>query len=316
MKTINHPKKILFLFVVFILSIFAQNTLAQNKQSTAPLDTLLIEKTMAAKGKANNGEYKITVPQNDLSIVVDDFKIIPAMGLATWIAFTPTNDGAMVMGDIVITETNLKPVQQEVIKQGLTITAIHNHFVRNHPNVMYMHIGGSGPTEQMAQKAKAVLDKVKELRGGDPAKGTASNEAVQNTLDTKKLDEILGYKAEMNKGVYKYTIGRPDVKLTEHGAPVTTFLGFNTWAAFQGTPEKAAVAGDFTMLENEVAAVIKTLVENGIEVVAVHNHMVHEQPRIFFLHYWGVGNAEQLAKGLRAALDQTGKGQSTHDMKM
>jgi hypothetical protein len=172
---------------------------------------------------------------------------------------------------------------------------------------MYMHIGGSGTTEVMALKAKAVLDKIKEVRGADPLKGTASNETVANSLDTKKLDQIVGYPAEMSKGVYKYTIGRPDVKLTEHGTPVSTFLGFNTWAAFQGSPEKAAVAGDFTMLEDEVASVIKALVENGIEVVAVHNHMVHEQPRIFFLHYWGVGNAEQLARGLRAAIDQTGK---------
>jgi hypothetical protein len=108
--------------------------------------------------------------------------------------------------------------------------------------------------------------------------------------------------------VYKYTIGRPDVALQEHGISVSTFMGFNTWAAWQGTPEKAAVAGDFTMLENEVEPVIKALIENGIEVVAVHNHMLHEQPRIFFLHYWGVGPAEKLAKGLKAALDQTGAG--------
>jgi hypothetical protein len=222
----------------------------------------------------------------------------------------------MVMGDIVVTETDLKPVQQEIIRQGLTITAIHNHFVRNHPNVMYMHLGGSGNTEAMAQKAKAVLDKVKEVRGQDPSKGTSSNESVDNTLDTKRLDEILGNKAEMSKGVYKYTIGRPEVALKEHGVPVTSFLGFNTWAAWQGTAEKAAVAGDFTMLENEVAPVIKALVENGIEVVAVHNHMVHEQPRIFFLHYWGVGKAEQLARGLKAALDQTGKQKSQARMNM
>jgi hypothetical protein len=153
------------------------------------------------------------------------------------------------------------------------------------------------------------LDKVKEIRGGDPSKGTASSETVTNTLDTKHLDDIIGYKGEMSKGVYKYTIGRPDVSLKEHDVIVTTFLGFNTWAAWQGTPEKAAVAGDFAMLENEVAGVIKALVENGIEVVAVHNHMVHEQPKIFFLHYWGIGNAEQLAKGLRTALDQTAKKQ-------
>ena len=273
----------------------------------SPLDTLLIERVTGVKGKGNNGEYKITIPQNDLSIEVDGFKIIPAMGLGTWIDFAPSANGAMVMGDIVITETDLKPVQQEIIRQGLTISAIHNHFVRNHPNVMYMHLGGSGPTEQMAQKAKAVLDKVKEVRGGDPSKGTASSEAVPNTLNTQKLDDIIGYRAEMSKGVYKYTIGRPDVDLREHGLKVTTFMGFNTWAAWQGTPERAAVAGDFAMLENEVAPVIKALVGNGIEVVAVHNHMVHEQPRIFFLHYWGIGNAEQLAHGLKAALDKTGK---------
>ena len=303
-------KKLFITLLVFSLTIYFHSAIAQANA----VDTATIEKVMGLKGKSNNGEYKITVPQNDLSIEVDGFKIIPAMGLGTWIAFTPSKGGAMIMGDIILTETDLKPVQQEVIKQGLTISAIHNHFVRNRPNIMYMHIGGSGSVEIMAQKAKAILDKVKEVRGGDPAKGTASSDAVTNTIDIKGLDAIIGYKGEMNKGVYKYTIGRPDVKLTEHGAPVSTFLGFNTWAAFQGTPDHAAVAGDFTMLEDEVAPVIKALVENGIEVVAVHNHMTHEQPRIFFLHYWGVGNAEQLAKGLRAALDQTGKKQE--NMKM
>jgi hypothetical protein len=283
----------------------------QSHLAKKSLDTAAIERIMGMKGKASKGEYKVTVPQNDLSVMVDGFKIIPAMGLGTWVAFTPTAGGAMLMGDIVVTETDLKPVQQEIIRQGLTITAIHNHFVRNHPNVMYMHVDGSGNTEALAGKAKAVLDKVKEIRGGNPSEGTASNETVPNTLDTKRLDGILGHTAEMSKGVYKYTIGRPDISLKEHGVPVSTFLGFNTWAAFQGSPENAAVAGDFTMLENEVAPVIRALVENGIEVVAVHNHMVHEQPKTFFLHYWGIGNAEQLARGLRAALDQTGKKKST-----
>jgi hypothetical protein len=311
----------LILSLCTVKSVTAQHTMKQpssdsKRGSVQGLDTAAIERIMGIKGKSSKGEYKVTIPQNDLSIMVDGFKIIPAMGLGTWVAFTPSGSGAMIMGDIVVTETDLKPVQQEIIRQGLTITAIHNHFVRNHPNVMYMHLGGSGSTEAMAQKARAVLDKVKEVRGGDPSKGTASNETVQNTLDTKQLDEILGHTAEMSKGVYKYTIGRPDVKLTEHGVPVTTFLGFNTWAAFQGTPEKAAVAGDFTMLEEEVAPVIKALVENGIEVVAVHNHMVHEQPRIFFLHYWGVGPAEGLAVGLKAALDQTGKKATGTGMKM
>ena len=266
------------------------------------------------KGKENNGEYKITIPQNDLNVEVDGFKIIPAMGLGTWTAFTPSKDGAMIMGDIILTETDLKPVQQEVIKQGLTITAIHNHFVRNHPNIMYMHIGGSGSTEEMASKVKAVLGAVQNSRGHNPAASPA--DSVSTTLDANVLDGIINSKGEWSKGVYKYTIGRPDVTLMEHGVKVTTYMGFNTWAAWQGTPDHAAVAGDFTMLEDEVAPVIKALVENGIEVVAVHNHMVHEQPRIFFLHYWGVGNAEQLAKGLKSAIDQTGKGKSTgkHNM--
>ena len=150
-----------------------------------------------------------------MNVEVDGFKIIPPMGLGTWIAFTPTNEGTMVMGDIILTETDLKPVQQEVIKQGLTITAIHNHFVRNHPNIVYMHIGGSGKTDEMARKAKAVLDKVAESRGHDPASGSVAD--VPYSIDTKKLDDILGYKGEMSKGVYKYTIGRPDVSLKEHG---------------------------------------------------------------------------------------------------
>jgi hypothetical protein len=312
-------KRPILLIGTVIITSFLQVSVAQitqhKKLSSKSIDTALIQKIVGIKGKENNGEYKITIPQNDLNIEVDGFKIIPAMGLGTWIDFAPSNDGVMIMGDVVLTESDLKPVQGEIIRQGLTISAIHNHFVRNHPNVLYMHLGGSGRIEDIAQKVKAVLDKVKEVRGGDPAKGTASSEAVENTLDTKILDEIVGNKGEMNKGVYKYTIGRPDVKLREHGVPVTTFMGFNTWAAFQGTPDKAAVAGDFTMLEDEVASVIKALIENGIEVVAVHNHMVHEQPRIFFLHYWGIGNAEQLAKGLRVALNQTGK-KHEHQMKM
>lgn len=304
--------------LVFLLAIAftCQTVHAQQKtrvkekkqnMSFKPLDITAIERVTGMKGKENEGEYKISIPQNDLDVTVDGFKIIPPMGLGSWVAFTPSKEGAMVMGDIIVTETDLKPVQQEAISQGLTISAIHNHFIRNHPNIMYMHVGGMGNTAMMAEKIKAVLNKLKELRGGDPSKGTASNGAVANTLDTKKLDAIVGSTGEMAKGVYKYTIGRPDVHLMEHGVHITTFFGFNTWAAWQGTPEKAAVAGDFTMLENEVEPVIKALVENGIEVVALHNHMVHEKPRIFFLHYWGIGNAEQLAKGLKAAIDQTGK---------
>lgn len=273
------------------------------------IDVAKIEQVLGMKGTEKDGEYKVTVPQNDLNVVVDSFRIIPPMGLGSWAAFTSSSEGAMVMGDIIVTETDLKPVEEEVIRSGLTVTAIHNHFVRDRPHVMYMHIGGMGPEEKLAQGVKAIFEKVKEVRGGDPADG--SKDAVQNTLNTATLEQILGSKGEMARGVYKQTIGRPDVSLKDHNSPVSTFLGFNTWAAWQGTNDRAAVCGDFAMLESEVEPVIKALVENGIEVAAVHNHMVHEEPRIFFLHYWGVGPAEKLAKGLKAALDQTGREKRT-----
>lgn len=282
-------------------------------QSNDTLDTKLIESIIGLKGKANKGEFKITIPQNDLNVWVDSFKITAPMGTSTWVAFTPTANGTMLMGDLVLTETDIKQVQQELIKQGLTTSAIHNHFIRNHPNIVFMHAGGMGTTADMAKKIKAVLDKINQSRGHNPAASPA--DSVKNTLDIKMLDGILGYTGEMSKGVYKYTIGRPDVPLQEHGVPITTFMGFNTWAAWQGTPEHAAVCGDFTMLEEEVEPVLKALISNGIEVVALHSHMVHEKPRIFFLHYWGIGNAEQLARGLKSALNETGKKQS-NEMKM
>jgi len=313
------PIKIAYAVMLFITPFISScndsnsesNTTTDKKEAipcppgASKVDVQQIEQVTGMKGVEKNGEYKITVPQNDLNVVVDGFKIIPPMGLGSWAAFTRCGDSTMVMGDIIITESDLKPVQQEVIKQGLTITAIHNHFVRNHPNVMYMHIDGAGDVGRLSAGVKAVFEKVKEVRGADPK--AAKADSVVNTLNIPLLDSIIGQKGEMAKGVYKYVIGRPDITLKEHGIPVSSFLGFNTWAAWQGTRERAAVAGDFTMREEEVAPVIKALVENGIEVVAVHNHMVHETPRIFFLHYWGVGQAEQLAKGLKLALDQTGK---------
>jgi hypothetical protein len=173
-----------------------------------------------------------------------------------------------------------------------------------------MHIDRSADIITLSNGVKAIFDKVKETRGKDPKSEKA--DSVINTLNIAMLDSTIGQKGELSKGVYKYTIGRPDIQLKEHGIPVSTFMGFNTWAAWQGTAEHAAVCGDFTMLEEEVAPVIKALVENSIEVVAVHNHMVHEKPKIFFLHYWGVGNEEQLAKGLKAALNETGKKGQSH----
>lgn len=309
----NSINILLILLIIPSLPYRAQSQHGQEKkpseiQNKRELDIQKIEDILQMKGKENNGEYKVTIPQNDLDVSVDGFKIIPPMGLGSWAAFIPTKDGAMLMGDVVVGGNEIGPVQKVVIENGLTITAIHNHFVRNQPNYMYMHIGGMGSEEQLAKGTKAVFDKIQELRGANPSQSEAHE--VKNTLDTNMLEKTIGHKGEIKRGVFKQVIGRPDVELMDHGYPVSTFAGFNTWASWQGTPEKAAVAGDFTMLEDEVEPVIKALIENGIEVVALHNHMVHEKPRIFFLHYWGTGPAEDLAKGLKAALDKTG-GKST-----
>jgi hypothetical protein len=301
------------LFCLLIFGIVVSNTFGKApKEDQASssmdmpqsLDTSKIEQIVGIKGTTKDGEYKVSVPQNDLSVVVDGYRITAPMGLTTWVGFSPMRDGAMVMGDLIVQEDEVGPVEKAVTDHGLNVTALHNHFVRDSRKVMFMHIFGMGATEQLAQNVRAVFDKVKDLRHGDPATGRSA--AVENTINTAQIESILGQKGETISGVFKVTIGRPDISLTDHGMKVSSFMGFNTWAAFQGTEQKAAVAGDVAMLDREVTQVIRALVEHGIEVVAVHNHMVTETPRIIFLHYWGVGPASKLAQGLKAALDQTG----------
>ena len=272
----------------------------------AGLDTAAIRRITGVRGTVSGPEYKVSVPQNDLDVRVDGFRIVPPMGTGSWAGFTPAPGGAMLMGDVVVRPEEIGPVQRAAVEHGLSVSGLHNHFVRDEPKVMFMHLHGTGRTEDLARGVRAVLDRVAALRGRDPAAAPAV--AVASTLDTARIAAVLGHGGELSRGVYRVTIGRPDVRLTDHGVPVSSFLGFNTWAAFQGSAERAAVAGDFAMLEHEVPAVIEALVRNGIEVVAVHNHMTTERPRIFFLHYWGVGPAERLARGLRAGLDATGRG--------
>ena len=303
-KTDELMKKIV-LFCILPLLLFSTPVPAQ-KAVSGKLDIGRLEQIMQMQASVSQEEAKFTIPQNDLDIRVDGFKIIPPMGMGSWAAFSPTPKGAMLMGDIVLQENEIGPVQRVALENGLTITAIHNHFMRDEPKVMYMHIGGMGSEEQLAQGVRAVFDKVQDLREGSPAQAEAAS--VTNTLNTDQIAKTLGHSGEMNRGVYKVVIGRPDVELVDHGVAVSAFMGFNTWAAWQGSPENAAVAGDFAMLEGEVEAVVKELVENGIEVVALHNHMIHENPRIFYLHFWGTGQAEKLANGLKAALEQTGTG--------
>jgi len=287
--------------VIFIAVIIS----ACNTQEIAlpDLDTGLIENITGITGTLINGEYKIAIPQSNLTVSVDGFEIIPPMGLTSWAGFTPSAAGAMVMGDFVVLEDEVEAVEEVVITGGLNITALHNHFIRDDPKVMFMHIHGMGPTEDLARGVRGVIEKVKELREEKGLMDQTKN--VDSSFETQTIDTILGHIGSYNSGVYKVTVGRPDVSLTDHDVKVSTFLGFNTWMAFQGSDDNAAVAGDFVMLANEIEPVIKALVSNGIEVVALHNHMVNEIPRVFFLHFWGVGSVEELANALKSGLDQT-----------
>lgn len=247
---------------------------------------------------------KVTVPQNDLHVSVDGFRIVPPMGLGSWAAFATVADTTTVMGDVVVQEAEIGPVERAVVEHGLTVTGLHNHFVRATPPVMFMHIGGRGRETSVRAAVDSIFSTVATLRGGDPASAPAPS--VQSTLDTALIAETLGFPGSSSGGVFKITIGRPDVTVTHDGVRVTTDMGLNTWASWQGTMDRAAVAGDFVMLGDEVAPVIESLVADGIEVVAVHNHMVGESPRTFFLHYWGVGRVDALARSLREALELTG----------
>lgn len=270
----------------------------------ADLDIDALRAALGMPGEENGGDWKVTVPQNDLDVRVDGFRIVPPMGLGSWAAFTPAPEGVAVMGDLVVREQEVGPVQQALLAEGLTLTALHKHFLREEPRIAYMHFGGRGPVSGIGESVRSVLDRIAELRGGDP--GASPAPTVESSLDEARIEEILGHPGTLGAGVFKVTIGRPDVTLRDRGAVVSAFAGFNTWAAFQGTPERAAVAGDFAMLADEVDHVLDALAAHGIEVVVIHNHMIHEEPRITFLHYWGVGPAAELARGLRAALDRTG----------
>lgn len=285
--------------MIFIIAFFAFS----GPLHAEPLDPAKINEILHATGISVNGQYKATFPQKDIGVTVDGFSIVPAMGLTSWAVLAPRKKGVMFMGDFVVLEDEAALVQRTAVENGLKITAMHNHFLRDIPKVMYMHLGGMGNAEDMARSVAAVLERIAGLRA---AKGLKpGSPPAESGLDQRALEAILGGGATSANGAVKFVIDRPDVNLTEMGMPVTSFMGFNTWLAFEGTMEKAAVAGDFAMRQDEVERVIAALLYHKIEVTAVHNHMVKEEPRIVFLHFWATGPATTLARGLKAALDET-----------
>lgn len=269
--------------------------------STALADGARIEQLTGAKGKLDEkeGVFKVSVPRADLKPVAGGVHLTPPMGLTTWAAFTNAGDHTMVMGDLCLTEDQVNPVMSVALDNGLEVTALHNHFFWDSPKVMFMHIGGMGDEAKLAGAVGKVFAKIKESSGGKGAVPKADIDPAKTSLDPAKIDAVLGQKGELANGVYKVTIGRT-TKMGGHAVGKT--MGVNTWAAFAGSDEQAVVDGDFAMLESELQGVLKALRAANIDVVAIHQHMTGEQPRIMFLHYWGIGKTADLARGLKAAL--------------
>lgn len=273
-------------------------SLAQEK----PLDTAVIERLAGMKGEFNDkeGVFTVRAPRTDLNVRVAGVQLTPPLGLTSWAAFHKTGDHTMVMGDMVLLEDQVNPVMSVALENGLAVTALHNHFVWETPKVMFMHIGGRGDEATLAGAVGKVFAAITSTSGGKGSVPHADISPSQTTLNPKTIEDILGVKGQLASGVYKVTIGRTT---TMDGHVVGNAMGVNTWAAFAGSDEQAVVDGDFAMLEAELQPVLKALRSAGINVVAIHNHMTLESPRIMFLHYWGIGSTRELAKGLKAALD-------------
>ena len=264
------------------------------------VDSARIEQITGLKGQwtEKEGVFKVQVPRSDLAVTAAGAKITPPLGLTAWAAFTKAGAHAVVMGDIVLTEDQVNPAMDAALQNGLEVTALHNHFFWESPRVMFMHIGGMGDEAKLAAAVGKVFETLKQ-KFDVPS---ADIDPANSSLDPKRIDAVLGRSGELNKGVYKVTIGR-EVKMAGHA--MGNAMGVNTWAAFAGTDDRAIVDGDFAMLEGELQEVLKALRAGGINIVAIHQHMTHEQPRMLFLHYWGVGRTEDLARALASALKKT-----------
>ena len=290
--------KILFACACLVLVWCVQS----GKSAEARLDTAKIEQLTGIKGEFNEreGVFKVSVPRSDLNVSAAGVKLTPPMGLTSWAAFQGVGDQAMVMGDMVMLEDQVNPVMSEALAHGLEVTALHNHFFWEAPKVMFMHIGGMGSEETLADAVGKVFAKSKATSGGKGEVPQADLDPAKTSLDPRAIEEILGMKGQMANGVYKLTVGR-STQMAGHDVGNT--MGVNTWAAFAGSDEKAVVDGDFVMLEQELQPVLKALRGAGINIVAIHQHMTMETPRMMFLHYWGIGATRHLAQGLKAALD-------------
>jgi hypothetical protein len=277
--------------------------------SAQEIDWKKVDEAIGRSAAVVSGDvHRYGFPRTDLTVTLDGVTIKPALALGGWTAFKPAHGGAMVMGDLVLLQTEINPVMAKLIANGLEITAVHNHLLRADPLTFYMHVGGHGDPVKLATAIRAGLGESKTPL--TPPATPAAQPAID--LDTAQLDQIIGAKGQPNGGVYQFGVPRRD-PVSESGmqlAPVGP-MGVATAIGFQPTGAgKAAITGDFVLTADEVNPVIKALRSNGIEVTAVHSHMLNEQPRLFFMHFWANDDAVKLAKGLRAALDKTASAKS------
>jgi hypothetical protein len=273
----------------------------------AEFPTNQIDQITGLKGKWNPEErvYKISSPRTDVKVSVDGWQMPPFMGLTSWAAFsTGKEEELMVMGDLVLLQDEVNPVMSAALDNGLSVTALHNHFFFDEPKMYFMHIAGEGTAQALARGVRTAFDKVKEVRNaqGQTSPGFGKAMPTHNTITPEPLIATLG-KGEAKDGMFKVVVGRK-VKM-DGGCEVGKEMGVNTWAAFAGSDDNALVDGDFVVLENELRPVLKSLRKSGINIVAIHHHMSGEKPRMLFLHYWGRGPASDLANHLKTALALT-----------
>ena len=269
------------------------------------IDSAAIEAITGLKGTYNKAEnvFKVSKPRTDVKVSVDRWTLPPFMGITSWAAFTPMRGATMLMGDTVLFEDEVNAAMSAALDAGLEVTALHNHFFFDQPKVYFMHIAGMGQTRQLANGVKAVYDSVEKLRSVQPTPQTAFPGDIPSTssISAGPIEEIFRTKSQSSDGMVKIVIGR---KAMMHGTTIGNEMGVNTWAAFAGTDEQAVVDGDFAMRENELQPVLKAMRRAGLNIVAIHQHMTHETPRILFLHYWGKGKALDLANAVKSALKE------------
>lgn len=294
-----------FYLIYFTIGLFCYSNLYGASQF---VDKDNYESITGLKGSYNEKEkvFKVSFPRTDIKISVNNTQLDPFMGLTSWTAFTPIAENKfMVMGDLVLFQDEVNPVMTIFLNNNINVTALHNHFFNDIPKVYFMHIGGVGTLSVLAGNVKNALETINEIRSKNSSPSNSFEEgsiSSKNSIDISSLEKIFDLKGQSKDGMAKFVFGR-SVRMGD--VTMGSDMGVNTWTAFAGTNENAIIDGDFAVLENELQPVLKALKKGGIHIVAIHQHMTMESPRMIFLHYWGKGNAENLAKTIKEALSLT-----------